>query len=81
MSRRVDRRHFAILGVLAERGRVLSDVVSNELRRNHVGVVNDLVWLEIQGRVVGDRVEPGGEARRRFYRLATDAERWTRGVR
>lgn len=82
MTRRSDRRHFEIIGVLAElpfTDSVLSDVVSNALRRNHVGVVNDLLWLEGQGRVVRERgMHVSGSHTRSFWRLPTDAERGAR---
>jgi len=77
MTRQGDRRRFAIVGVLAERGPSTAISLCHALHRGPGTIYPDLVALEQQGRVVsywGDAV-PGTELRRRMYRLATDDER------
>lgn len=74
MSRRANRRRYAILGALAEEGPCGVSVLERRLRRAPGTLYPDLAVLERAGRIKSlhaDR-EPGHTA----YRLATLAERW-----
>lgn len=74
MTKRADRRRYAILGVLAEEGPCGVSVLERRLRREPGTLYPDLAVLEHFGRIkvlLPDR-EPGHTA----YRLATTAERW-----
>lgn len=90
MTRRTDRRRYAILGVLAERGPSTGLDLCLILHRPSGAIYPDLAALEDQGRIVGEwekpnfstpffapalRDERGPRPRRRLYRLATDDER------
>jgi DNA-binding PadR family transcriptional regulator len=77
VTRRGDRRCFAIVGVLAERGPSTGIDLCTALHRGPGTIYPDLMGLEQQGRVVGywGDTMPGTQLRRRLYRLATDDER------
>lgn len=78
MTRRAERRRWAIVGVLAERGPSTAPAIAEALYRNAGAIYYDLMVLEEdEARVVsywGGTV-PGTELRRRMYRLSTDDER------
>lgn len=76
MSRRAERRRFAIVGVLAEYGPSTGFGLCLILHRPSGTIYPDLAALEDQGRIVGEwLLTPAGQPRRRLYRLATDGER------
>lgn len=96
MTRRADRRRWAIIGVLAECGPLNAVAIAELLHRNGGAIYYDLMVLEDQGRIVGEWEKPGctevfhdpaltgGQPfrpRRRLYRLATDDERRAHGDR
>ena len=73
---RIWRRQYAILGLIGENGDASARTSAEVLRINLVDVVNELIMLEKQHRVVGERVMPlTSEAPQRLYRLPTKAER------
>lgn len=76
MTRRADRRRFAILGVLAEHGPSTGIDLCLTLHLPSGTIYPDLAALESDGRIVGEwgQVDALGP-RRRLYRLATDEER------
>lgn len=75
MTRRADRRRYAILGVLAEQhGPVTVDVIERCLRLAPGTLYPDLVVLLHDNRI--KRVSGGSLTDRTTYRLATPAEFW-----
>lgn len=90
MTRRGDRRRFAIIGVLAERGRMSSPDLCQTLHLPARTMWFDLSALEADGRIIGEWEEPGPTElfydpaqapglppprRRRLYRLTATDER------
>lgn len=76
MTRRADRRRFAIVGVLAEHGPTSGFDLCLILHRPSGTIYPDLAALEHEGRIVADWTEVDVLGpRRRLYRLSTDDER------
>lgn len=70
------RRHYAILGVLAEHGPQTATGLSDLLHRAPGTIYPDLVVLELDARVIAEWTDTGfGLPRRRQYRLPTGTER------
>jgi predicted ArsR family transcriptional regulator len=75
IGRRTLRRHYAIVGVLAEHGPLRARDVADRLRCGLVDAGNALMLLEKQGRVVGEKAaRMDGTPMVRFYRLPHEWE-------
>lgn len=68
-SRRVVRRRYSILGVLAERGPSTGIEICYVLRRATGTIYPDLAWMEGYGLIASEWADEP-HPRRRLYRLA-----------
>lgn len=77
MTKRADRRRYAIVGALAERGPSTGIDLCIALYRGLGTIYPDLVVLENDGRIVSEWAAPLTPLSppRRLYRLPTDDER------